>query len=226
MPTRTLLNTTTAARQYVRLSPLTHTESQDLTFVYIGKNSQDLELNIEPTTSGIFATTYHEAKTAILNAKQNGQEIDALIMDVLFDEKELVSLHIFLKENGLNHVPVLYNEQQLVSRAIAIKHHKLIDDVIDLPNGNFDLNSKVRFLKKAKQFKPAPRRYSIETKKRVQDLNHLSKRAIDITIAALLLILLIPVFQFDRNCHQTGIQRTYLLQCQKSRPWLQDLQLL
>jgi lipopolysaccharide/colanic/teichoic acid biosynthesis glycosyltransferase len=187
------LNTvqTAAARdQFLISSPVVPVKN-DLSFVYIGKNFRLVDLFDTSFLRGIAAESYSEVKTAITSALTTGLTPDVIIIDTLFDEQELKNFNLFLQTNNLSNIPVLYNSQQLVSKSVAVKYADLIDDVVDLTNGQIDFASKVRFLKRSKEeankavgSKPIELNYSYSWEKRL----------LDIVVSALLLVLLSPIF--------------------------------
>lgn len=191
MQLSTLPTPTKTEAQFVRLNPHAR-PSRNLTLVYIGKNYKSTDLALESSKSGIIAENYVEAKTAMLSAQLSNKPVDGIIVDVPYNEKELSELHSFLQDNGLR-VPVLYNEQQLPSKSSCARLFELADEVIDLSKTQFDIYSKIAFLKKIKEYKkqPVPRRPLLT---KMPPTQKWAKRALDITIASLLLVVLSPLF--------------------------------
>lgn len=191
MQLSTLPATPKTEAQFVRLNPHART-SRNLTLVYIGKNYKSTDLSLESSKSGIIAENFVEAKTAMLSAQLSNKPVDGIIVDVPYNEKELAELHSFLTANNLR-VPVLYNEQQLPLKSSCARLFELADDVIDLSKTQFDIHSKVAFLKKIKekQKQPAQRKAIFAMMPPTQKW---TKRAIDITISSILLVVLSPLF--------------------------------
>jgi lipopolysaccharide/colanic/teichoic acid biosynthesis glycosyltransferase len=187
------LRTNSRESELVRLEALLEVKS-DLFFVYVGSNNKISELLGDSFKSGISAENFTEAKTAIVSAFTGGQAIDFIVVDVRFNEKELSEFNSFLLANDLSRTPVLYNEHQLANRAVALKHYDLIDDVVDLSNGQFDFPSKITFLKKVKQYQVNLKPSKKPAAPQLEEEFNWAKRALDVVAASLLLVLLSPLF--------------------------------
>jgi hypothetical protein len=134
-------------KQYLRVAAISNKSA--LCFLYVGKNEKIIDFLSESFENGLTASGIDDA-CQLLKTPATAKEVDVIILDSAYDEKELNEFHSFLKNRELHCIPVLYNYQQLVG-VPGHKQHLIIDDVIDLPNWQFDFSNKVSFLKKIKE---------------------------------------------------------------------------
>jgi lipopolysaccharide/colanic/teichoic acid biosynthesis glycosyltransferase len=173
---------------YVRVAPHVRTQKQ-LTLVYIGRHYDSTGLDLESMGSGIIAENIVEAKTAMLSAQLSQQNLDGIILDVAYNEKELAELHSFLSSNNLR-LPIIYNEYHLRS---VQANYEMIDDVVDLAKSHFDIHSKISFLRKVKEYRKKPAPVAV-FKPRMRQPEQWVKRLLDIAVSSILLIVLAPLF--------------------------------
>jgi lipopolysaccharide/colanic/teichoic acid biosynthesis glycosyltransferase len=158
-----------------------------LCFFYIGSDNLSIQILTDSFKSGLSVSDFDTAKKVLASEKKS--PIDAIIVDLTYSEKDLKSFHSFLKNMGLDNIPVIYNVHHL--RADIVAHpNGFIDDVIDLSNWQFDFYSKISFLKRSKEYHltAANNQIKIEPKESV------IKRIIDVILATSLIILLLPLF--------------------------------
>ncbi|MFL5809774.1 MAG: sugar transferase [Flavisolibacter sp.] len=175
----------TEKKQYLRVATISNKTA--LCYLYIGKDETNISFLSQSFTSGFHAETFDYAKKLIRTIDQ--KDIDVIIIDVSYNKKDLTDFHSFLQSRNLLSVPVIYNDCHMRNEA-ALKESEYIDDVIDLCNFQYDFSSKISFLKKTKQ-------YSISAKparQQDQPARSITKRAFDIIVSSILLILLLPVF--------------------------------
>jgi lipopolysaccharide/colanic/teichoic acid biosynthesis glycosyltransferase len=174
-------------------------EARDLTFLYIG-NDERLSLHF----SGHFITG--DRATNFTNAEEflstrNAQSLpDVIFIDMPLQPSTLKGFCNFIcKNESLRGIPVIYSLGQLMkSRTAYASQMKLIekagciDDVLDLNNHQINYTSKIAFLKEARQINPGycQQRKPIFNGKAI---GLAMKRTVDILIASLLIILLLPV---------------------------------
>ena len=72
-----------------------------------------------------------------------------VILDLPYREKDLRDFQSFLKNRTLQTIPVIYNDRCLPEEG---RNCGLFDDIIDLGNWQFDLSTKVSFLKRSKEY--------------------------------------------------------------------------
>jgi len=158
-----------------------------LCFFYIGCDNFSIQLLTDSFKSGLSVNDFETAK--IMLSSEKGGNIDAIIIDVTYSENDLKSFCAFLKNMGLDSIPVIYNGYHLKSDASA-HPNDFIDDVIDLSNWQFDFYSKITFLKKSKEYLLTSTRGQIN----IEPKESIIKRIVDIALAASLIILLLPLF--------------------------------
>lgn len=182
MSTETLKNVPqTEKKQYLRVATIANKTA--LCYFYIGNDSNSLRFLSQNFRSGFAAASLDEARLSLHAHSQ--QEIDVLIIDVPYNEKALNAFYSFLKNRNLQSIPVIYNDHHFEHEQ-ALRQNELIDDVIDLGNWQYDFSSKISFLKKSKEYLP-------KQSPRINPSRPVSKRAFDIAVACLLLLLLTPV---------------------------------
>ena len=172
-------------KSYLRVATISSKTA--LCYFYIGTNQASLNFLEENFKSGFSVNDLDTAKK-VLSLEEN-HIVDAIILDIPYDEKSLKAFYYFLKNRSLDNIPVIYNDHYLKSIDLP-QNIDLIDDVIDLTNWQFDFFNKISFLKKSKS-------YSINNNKRQRNeepKRAVIKRAIDIVLASLLILLLLPVF--------------------------------
>lgn len=169
------------AKPYLRVAAISSKNA--LSFLYIGRDDQNLLFLSDNFEKGLSIPNLDGAKK-LLNP-QSAELADVIFIDTPFQEKELNDFYSFLQNRDLLTIPVLYNYQH---NKVPVSHHAVIDDVIDLRNWQFDFSSKVSFLKKIKQQNAADAK-----KYRIQPEISVGKRAFDIIIASLLLLMLLPL---------------------------------
>jgi lipopolysaccharide/colanic/teichoic acid biosynthesis glycosyltransferase len=172
-------------KQYLRVAAISNKSA--LCFLYVGKNEKIIDFLSESFENGLTAPGFDEA-CQLLKTPARAKEIDVIILDSAYDEKELNKFHSFLKNRELQCIPVLYNYQQLAT-APASRQHIIIDDVIDLSNWQFDFSNKVSFLKKIKE-----QNCNQDQKQKIEPARSVTKRIFDILLASVLLIILSPFF--------------------------------
>ncbi|MBE7171067.1 MAG: sugar transferase [Williamsia sp.] len=125
---------------------------------------------------------------------------DVLFIDVSYKEADLEDFHTALAGNVLfNNVPVIYNEKLLSeNQIIRLNQLKLIDDIMDIGSDEINFFSKIIFLKQSKifnHFYAASKGLSKQPKNSAaKSFSFILKRILDITIASVCILLLLPLF--------------------------------
>lgn len=175
-------------KSYLRIATISSKTA--LCFFYIGNDSNSIKLLTENFRSGITADDLEDAKKII---KSGGNAItdtvDVIILDVPYQSKELKAFYSFLRNRDINKIPILYNDRSSKNEA-ALGQDEVIDDVIDLSHWQFDFYTKINFLKKSKEYSLASNNYKIH----IEPKESVIKRILDVLLASLLIILLLPVF--------------------------------
>jgi lipopolysaccharide/colanic/teichoic acid biosynthesis glycosyltransferase len=178
------------------------TEQQKLEFFYIGKKADNISSLINVFESGYAAESVSNAKSMLRRLLNNSKNInlpDIIIVEAPIGIEQLRDLHLFLlMHKGLTPVPVVVEATSATPAEIErFKNYSFVDDIIFLQDYNRQrLLRKVNFLKKLKH------KFVNELNSRVMETNlqvtspasPVLKRAFDILIAGLLLLLLSPVF--------------------------------
>jgi Bacterial sugar transferase len=123
---------------------------------------------------------------------------DAILIDVPFHRAEFVSFIVALRSlSRFSSIPVIYNASHLsVEQANSLCQKEMVDDVMLLDNNYEIVEHKVTFLKKLKNYPPAPRiekeQVSRNDFENANSKEYL-KRGIDIVLAIVLLIIAFPM---------------------------------
>jgi lipopolysaccharide/colanic/teichoic acid biosynthesis glycosyltransferase len=173
-------------KSYLRIATISSKTA--LCFFYVGDDHHSLKFLTDSFKSGIAASDFESAKKVF--SGEEGNAVDAIIIDLPYNEKDLKAFYFFLKNRNLDNIPIIYNGHHLKNEPSV--EYDIIDDVIDLFNWQFDFYSKISFLKKSKEYVFT----ATKTKSRVK-INpdeSIGKRIVDILLASLLIIILSPVF--------------------------------
>jgi lipopolysaccharide/colanic/teichoic acid biosynthesis glycosyltransferase len=169
--------------QYLRVATVANKAA--LCYVYVGDNMKSAESLQKNFKTGYTVDSLEVAKKLIKTTQTS--PIDVIILDLPYDGKLMQDFQSYLFNRGLNTIPIIYNYRFFNQiKSIA----EFVDDVIDLDSGEFDLSNKICFLKKAKEY-AAPKE---NINNRVSASNYIIKRVLDIVLASILLLLLLPLF--------------------------------
>ncbi len=158
-----------------------------LCYFYIGLNSECLELLTDNFSSGLKAGSFEGAKRIFTASEAN--RVDVIIVDVSYNAREVKEFYSFLKNRGLNSIPIIYNDCNLKNET-ALMQDEAIDDIIDLHNWQYDFYSKVSFLKKSKEYNLSLK----SSQSKAEPGLSVSKRLFDMVFSLILIILLLPLF--------------------------------
>lgn len=154
-------------------------------YLYIGDNQTSFCCLLESFKSGVKAKNLEEARS-IFN-RFPVQNIDVIILDTFCNREELRGFHSFLKNRDLQTIPVIYNARSFSG---ALRNSELVDDIVDLDNFQFDLSNKINFLKKSKEYDFGTQ----NTHHTIEPSMPVSKRLLDLVIASMLILFLLPLF--------------------------------
>jgi len=172
-------------KSYLRVATISSKTA--LCFFYVGNNNHSINLLNESFKSGFIAEDFEMAKKILVS--EEATIIDAIILDVPFDDKDLKAFYFFLKNRGFDNVPIIYNSHQL-NHQTTFEYCEMIDDVIDLTNWQFDFYCKISFLKKTKEYLLNKN----NNQRKLQIEVSILKRILDIILSALLIVCLLPIF--------------------------------
>jgi len=177
------------SKHYLRVA--TNTDRQNaLSFFYIGADNRSIKSLSEMFRSGFITENFEAAKSIIRSDRFNNQ-IDAIIIDIPYNANALRELQACLKAKGVHYTtPVIYNAGQLQGSNTNLAQDHLVDDIIDLHNWQYDFATKISFLKKAKEHSLM----AFNTELKIKASTNFFKRAFDIIISSVILLLALPVF--------------------------------
>lgn len=171
----------------LRVAAVTN-EKSVFNFFYIGSDNECIKALSQQFRAGLISSSFEEAKRLLLSEDLSEQPIHVFILDVAYDEAALKDFQAFLKATGkaAGTTPFLYNTPHLQHLPVTayIRH---LDDVIDLRASQYDYSAKIAFLKNAKEHQASAARTRIRMK------TCYYKRAFDILVSSLLLLLAMPV---------------------------------
>lgn len=177
----------TEVKNYLRVAAISSKTA--FCFFYIGADKNSIKLLENSFKSGLSAGNFDEAKKIL--SFEEGFGIDAIIIDVPYNEKELQGFYFFLKNMNLENLPVIYNDCHL-KNGTALRLNEIIDDVIDLSDWQFDFYTKISFLKKTKEY--ILNSSNSKSQVKVKPEASVAKRIIDIILSLVLIMLLLPAF--------------------------------
>jgi lipopolysaccharide/colanic/teichoic acid biosynthesis glycosyltransferase len=174
-------------------------DKNDLKLFYIGNNDEIMERLSYNFHSGFRAENIVQAEKFINDFHFHSNKIpDVIFIDVALEQHNLIQFCSYLnKESLLARTPVIFNEKRLDSDQIDfLKQHHLVDDVINFDLKNINYHGKVLFLKrlKRKQSEILPIRNRHQWKEGVKKFSLSMKRVIDIILASIAILILLPLF--------------------------------
>lgn len=173
-------------------------------FFYIGRDAERIERISGLFNCGFIADHYSSAQDLLqnLNTKEHTTP-DVIIIDVPYAESTLNEFVSFLrKSETLTLIPLLYNKKQVINGyKEELKKIKLVDDIIDIDSFQYNLSDKINFLRETKVY--AHQYVSINATSVVKKVpvcesanNSKVKRVLDIILASIIILILLPVFLF------------------------------
>lgn len=129
---------------------------------------------------------------------EKGAIPDVIVFDQVYRQEDMAAFFAFLQSRPqVAAIPVLYHSTRLTPCAIEqIRKDGKVDDIVDLYETETDLVEKVHFLKRIKNHPPAPFYHKeIDPLSKFYNRNrgYFMKRALDILIASVLLVLSLPL---------------------------------
>jgi lipopolysaccharide/colanic/teichoic acid biosynthesis glycosyltransferase len=172
------------------------------TFLYIGrtigrtKKCMSFFENSHKATNFFVAKSFLTAQLSVNSPKPN-----LIIIDLPFDAAQLVDFISFLHANKWSYnIPVIYNETALSAVELkTLSATQLVDDIVNVESYCNKLEKKANFLQRSKVFSnqailPKPQPFINKIKNETTGgFNYLLKRGLDISIASLAFILLLPL---------------------------------
>lgn len=178
------------------------TERQKLEFFYIGRNADNISGLINTFESGYAAESVTNAKAMLRRLLNNARSIqlpDILIVEAPVTTEQLRDLHLFLLlHKPLMTIPVVIEASRASQAEVErFKNFRFVDEIIFLQDYNHQrLLRKVAFLKRLKlKMAQEASTQALESALQITTpATPVLKRAFDILISGLLLILLSPLF--------------------------------
>jgi lipopolysaccharide/colanic/teichoic acid biosynthesis glycosyltransferase len=162
-------------------------------FFYIGQNELTIKYLSQTFKAGLSASDFLEAQEIITSTDFTDLSPDVVIIDLPFSESQLRSFNAFLSASNNSKLPIIYNDHQFPKGSNYLKYASLVDDVFDIYNGRVDYASKVSFLKAAKSYQVSLEAFKSAKEPSNRALTCYYKRAFDILVSSLLLIILSPL---------------------------------
>jgi lipopolysaccharide/colanic/teichoic acid biosynthesis glycosyltransferase len=170
-------------------------------FYYIGKNSVHIDKLVHLYKRGYASEGMENTKAELLRSLEQEKNIlpEVIFCEAKFDLAEIRGLKQFLRQHPvLNSIPFILDGSGLAERELEMyRNYGRPDEIVFLQHcEEATLNDKIQFLrkmKKAQQGAAAPRIEENVPSGSLQ-LGLLSKRAFDVIISAIALLLLSPVF--------------------------------
>jgi serine protease inhibitor len=98
-------------KSYLRVATISSKTA--LCFFYIGADNSTIQLLSDSFKAGLSVNNFEEAKKTLNSEESN--LIDAFIIDLPYNEKDLKAFYFFLKNRSLEKIPIIYNEHHLKS---------------------------------------------------------------------------------------------------------------
>jgi lipopolysaccharide/colanic/teichoic acid biosynthesis glycosyltransferase len=170
-------------------------------FYYIGKNSVHIDKLVQMYKRGYASEGLDNMKAELLRSLEQEKNIlpEVIFCEAKFDFAELRNLKQFLRQHPVLHsIPFILDGSGLSESELeAYRIHARPDEILFLQHcDQATLNEKILFLRKVKkgQQEAGVPRIEENIPSRSLRLGLLSKRAFDILIAAIALLLLSPLF--------------------------------
>lgn len=171
-------------------------EKKELSFLYIGYDEACNTVGHQFGNGGQVVGDISEAQS-LLSSMYRSEIPDAVFINCALNKAELIRFNNFLKEKGLSsRVVVLYASQNLDAEKVKfLKKNELVDDIVDIESSDINYSTKILFLKRLKSRQNGLTVSRNETFSGQEDVKYsVVKRAIDILLASVAIILLLPVF--------------------------------
>lgn len=170
-------------------------------FFYIGKDTFVIDNLVHSFDGGYAAENVEKAISILLKAAEKRNIYpDVILVDASVNITSLSTFNTFLSANSsLKKIPFLIEASNATPRELAdLRKLNFVDEIIFLHQQSDKLIAKIRFIKRIKD--AGNSRQLQENIKQTPDVksvnNDLLKRSFDITITAIILLLLSPIFLF------------------------------
>jgi len=169
-------------------------------FYYIGKDAAHIQMLLDLYQRGYATEDFNNAKSELLKSVEQNDNIlpQFILIGAVADLEIINNFSNFLRKHPvLSSIPLLIEGSVLPADKYVIYKSKIRpDDILSMGKiGRDEFCRKVDFLRKTKQHTPIRPSRRIEHHKPVNlDLGLMSKRAFDIILSSLVLLVLSPIF--------------------------------
>jgi lipopolysaccharide/colanic/teichoic acid biosynthesis glycosyltransferase len=171
--------------------------SSAVSFLYIGNDTLRTKRISASFQYGLIAEHYFSARKVLENVVIRKDALpDVIFIDVPFSEADLAEFIGFLRESeSFSQIPVIYSKKYVINGyKDRLRQIKLVDDIICLDSYTYNLVDKINFLKESKLYSLF---YRVETEETLHSNYYKKcyyKRALDIVLASIALLILFPLF--------------------------------
>ncbi|MDX2047936.1 MAG: sugar transferase [Chitinophagaceae bacterium] len=181
--------------------PAIANDSPESTFFYIGNNQHILKNLTSVFQFGYSADTIQSAINNLTHIEKKSEpSFLGMFVDIYLNVDELQKLIRFLGSSAtLAAVPVIFNTHKLnQSEKALLRKTELVDDFIDLYTDLSLIKEKLLFLRNIKgSLREKDDEVIVETAASAPGgIKYIVKRAFDIVVSGLLILLMVPVFLF------------------------------
>ncbi|MBI1344485.1 MAG: sugar transferase [Terrimonas sp.] len=187
--------------QKISFSDPKHFDNSETTLFWLCRKEDTSSLSFNTKTINWVTENFISARTRLIRMSENNQKLpDVIIIELPFQQREMKNFIKWLHRSAeFQKIPVIYSKKFLTkSQFSELRVSKLVDDILDFPVHNVILNDKIRFLKNVKLRDTVSNRNLRNSKFLVEsikcDSKCLIKRILDIFIATVLILFLLPVF--------------------------------
>jgi lipopolysaccharide/colanic/teichoic acid biosynthesis glycosyltransferase len=203
MKTATLISKTNSEFVQTNSNNNLVTKTENIkTFLYIGRTIGRTKKCMSFFENSHKATNFFVAKTFLTaQLSVNAPKPNLIIIDLPFERAQLIDFISFLHANKWSYnIPVIYNETALSEIELkTLSTSPLVDDIVNVESYCNELEKKANFLQRSKAFSNetvSPKAEALMSKIKNETtggFNYLLKRGIDISVASILFILLLPI---------------------------------
>lgn len=190
--------------QWLRISNSTARNLQNgkarFRFLYVGSHLATEEHLLHQFEAGDMAYDFGDAKKMILaeSSRAAGCLYDVIFIDYPLERSELKKFFSFLRRNKFSKLVLVYNGTRLTGNCIKnIRRFDMLDDVFDIQSNDIKYAAIIPFLRSSKRAHRLRRLRALKNRARRLSarrcVSFLLKRLLDITVATIALILLLPL---------------------------------
>jgi lipopolysaccharide/colanic/teichoic acid biosynthesis glycosyltransferase len=172
------------------------TDKKGLAFLYVGRQEDCLK-SADCFQKGLFAENFDQAKVLIEDLTRSNIP-DAVFVDIPLNKTDYSRFCAYLKEKSAGKMVVIYNQKHLDAVKIKfLKQSDIVDDIVDIELSGINYSDKIQFLKRVKSRQgglSVSYNGLMENNGPVQKKTSIIKRVIDVVLASLIILMLLPLF--------------------------------